>query len=31
MERVGEYEIISVVGSGSFGKAVLVKGKENKK
>lgn len=31
MERVGEYEIVSVVGSGSFGKAVLVKDREGRK
>lgn len=28
MERVGDYQIVSVVGSGSFGKAVLVKDKD---
>ncbi|CDJ49113.1 CMGC kinase, CK2 family, putative [Eimeria brunetti] len=31
MERVGEYEIVSVVGSGSFGKAVLVRDKTGRK
>ncbi|KAL8435265.1 hypothetical protein Efla_002520 [Eimeria flavescens] len=31
MEKVGEYEIQSVVGSGSFGKAVLVRDKEGRK
>ncbi|CDJ64661.1 CMGC kinase, CK2 family, putative [Eimeria necatrix] len=31
MERIGEYEIVSVVGSGSFGKAVLVKDRAGRK
>lgn len=31
MEKVGEYEIVSVVGSGSFGKAVLVRDKAGRK